>query len=304
MPLLILFFLTLFLGQCEAKVALNDVDVINVMTFNIRVYDAGGDSGNRHWTKRRAYVENIINQKIDEAKLNELNMIDFLGLQEGNWPELKIFNQVVAANHHNNTKGNLGYINFGESVKLYYRSDRWALDDLGVLEVGSDQWGRRIVGWAHFLDMHGENRGVYVLNSHWPVHGKINGELVTEWIAKRANKQHPVIMMGDFNNGSADHSFFHNEQKDVDLVSVYSKLHVPSSVKPGMVLGTHSGWGNAWDSSRIDHIFVSSEKMKKITCPLKVEHAEIIHYPSEKSGDTKLFASDHFPLFTQLRFVK
>lgn len=293
-----------FLSLCMAgfsEIATQDLDVVNVLSFNIRVSDAP-DTGNKHWTKRRPYVENIINQKINEAKLNELTMIDFVGLQEANWSEIMIFNQKVSGNQQHSTKGNMGYVNFGESVKLFYRCDRWVLNDFGVFEIGSDQWGRRIVGWAHFLDMNATDRGIYVLNSHWPVHGHIKGERVTDWIANRAEKKHPVIMMGDFNNASSDHVFFHNPDRNVDLISAYSKLSNPVPKEQLAGLGTHSHFTNVWNGSRIDHLFVSSGKMKDITYPLQVKHTEIIHYPSEKSGDARAFASDHFPLFVQLRF--
>jgi endonuclease/exonuclease/phosphatase family metal-dependent hydrolase len=295
------FLFLSFCITCSADLVTQDADVVNVMTFNIRVSDAP-DTGNRHWTKRRPYVENIINQKISEAKLNELTMIDFVGLQEANWAEINIFNQTVSGNQQHTTKGNMGYVNFGESVKLFYRCDRWVLNNFGVFEIGSDQWGRRIVGWAHFLDMNAPNRGVYVLNSHWPVHGNIKGERVTDWIANRAEKKHPVIMMGDFNNASSDHAFFHNSDRNVDLISVYSKLSNPVPKEQLPALGTHSHFTNSWTGSRIDHIFVSSEKMKGIAYPLQIKHAEIIHYPSQRSGDDKAIASDHFPLFVQLKF--
>lgn len=293
-------FLSFFMVG-SAELVTQDPDVVNVITFNIRVSDAP-DTGNRHWTKRRPFVENIINQKISEAKLNELTMIDFVGLQEANWAEMTIFNQTVSGNQQHTTKGNMGYINFGESVKLFYRSDRWVLNDFGVFEIGSDQWGRRIVGWAHFLDMNKSGRGIYVLDTHWPVHGNIKGERVTEWIANRAEKKHPVIMMGDFNNASSDHSFFHKADKNVDLVSAYSKLSNPVPKEQLPRLGTHSHFSNGWEGSRIDHLFVSSDKMQGIAYPLQVKHAEIIHYPSKYSGDASSIASDHFPLFAQLKF--
>lgn len=278
-----------------------DLNKVRIMTFNLRVKDAGGDVQKRHWTQRRAFVENIINGHVDNTTLGDLTKLDFLGVQEANWPELKVFGEKIG-NHQTGTQKGLGFVNYGESVKLYYRTDRWILDDHGVIEIGKDQWGRRIVGWAHFKDKQVSGRGIYVLNSHWPVHGNIDGEKVTNWIAKRAHTKDPVVIMGDFNNGSPKYSFFERLDRNVHLVSVYDELLDKIAVFNLNSLGTFHGFSNGWNGSRIDHIFVSSPLMSGIKHPLSVNFSEIVHYPSQKSGDCSAFASDHFPVFVELTF--
>lgn len=279
----------------------NDLNRINVMTFNLRVFDAGGDGGKKHWTSRRPYIENIINGRIDDC-LGDLDKLDFLGFQEDNWPQLTVFNETINRSQQTGVKGKAGFIDFGESVKLVYRSDRWTLDDKGVINIGSDQWGQRIMGWAHFNDNYVSGRGIYVLNSHWPVHGNISGEKITAWIKSRPVQKDPLIIMGDFNNASPTFPFFQKPKENVDLVSVFDQLLDKVVVKDLKALGTIHHFTNHWITSRIDHIFISSPLMSDVQHPLVCDFSEIIHYPSQHHGDCAAFASDHFPVFAQLRF--
>lgn len=293
-----LFFMCLS-TQLSSMSPIRDIDLVKVMTFNIRVAYAGGDTNARHWEKRKNYVENILNGTVQETQ--SLQGIDFVGLQEANWPWLTVFEQAMEGHHSTGSKGDLGYVNFGESVKLYYRADRWELDDFGVFEIGKDQWGRRIMGWAHFQDNCMPGRGIYILNSHWPVHGNIDGESVTNWISKRRHLCDPVVIMGDFNNAASTFSFFNQPGRQVKLTSVHEKLMADKGIDVKK-LGTIHHFSNNWYSGRIDHIFVSDLDMPNIRHHLAIERAEIIHYPSATSGDGRAFASDHFPVVGVLRF--
>lgn len=297
----LLLFLFIANSEFVGASVTSDLNKVNVMTFNLRVKDAGGDTQKKHWIQRRPYVENIINGHVDHSTLGDLSKLDFIGVQEANWPELYVFGEKIV-NHQTGIQKGLGYINFGESVKLYYRANRWILDDHGVIEIGNDQWGRRIMGWAHFKDRHVSGRGIYVLNSHWPVHGSIDGEKVTAWISKRAQQQDPVVIMGDFNNGSPKFAFFERLDRNVHLNSVYDELLDKIAVFNLKELGTFHNFSNGWKGARIDHIFVSSPLMSGIKHPLKINYSEIVHYPSKNSGDCSAIASDHFPVFAELTF--
>lgn len=298
------FQLSLFSSSflnAEALESISDANRVNVMTFNLRVYDAGGDSGKKNWTNRRLHVENIIHGKIDEC-LGDLAALDFLGVQEANWPELTVFGEKITSHQQTGVKGKAGIINFGESVKLFYQTERWTLDDQGVIKIGSDQWGQRIMGWAHFKDKLVSGRGIYVLNSHWPVHGNISGDKITAWISNRKEQKDPVVVMGDFNNAASTFPFFEKASQNVHLASVFDQLLDKVIVKDLKALGTCHHFTNNWKTNRIDHIFISSPVMSGIQHPLTCDFSEIIHYPSQHSGQCDAFASDHFPVFAQLRF--
>lgn len=296
---LFMFFCCLLFLPISATFAA-DINQVNVMTFNLRVHDAP-DAGKKNWANRRPYAENIIHGKIDEC-LGDLTALDFLGVQEANWPELTVFGEKITNNQHTAVIGKVGIINYGESVKLFYQTERWTLDDHGIIKIGSDQWGQRIMGWAHFQDNRVPGRGIYVLNSHWPVHGNISGEKVTAWISGRKEQKDPVVIMGDFNNASATFPFFEKADQNVHLVSTYDQHLDKVVVKDLKALGTCHHFTNNWKTSRIDHIFISSPLMSEIKYPLICDFSEIIHYPSQQSGSVDAFASDHFPVFAQLRF--
>lgn len=197
-------------------------------------------------------------------------------------------------------------------VKLMYDATRWAIDTTPYYQfIGQDKY-RRAAGIAHFTHKatdETDNRGVYILDTHWPTNGAGNREVTMQMIDayKKANQtivknDDPIIFMGDFNHefityrgnavsnvedfSPANPGFFHNanaEQltggRDKTFHNFTYEFTEPIGVKPQPDINPRM----------IDFIFYTS--------PLVLRQAEILHSPAQINFDTAHgLASDHFPV--------
>jgi endonuclease/exonuclease/phosphatase family metal-dependent hydrolase len=171
---------------------------VRAMTFNIRV-DTFLDGFNR-WCNRKDMVFDILAD----------HTADVVGIQEALYHQVQQIQQALPQ-YSNYAAGRTDGKQKGESCAIFYRKDRFILDDFGTFWFsdtpampGSKDWGNiwpRICSWVHLVEIR-TGAGLYVYNVHLAVFSqnsrKKSMELLAERIAARKNPS-PFIVTGDFN---------------------------------------------------------------------------------------------------------
>ena len=174
------------------------VDELRAMTFNIRV-DTFLD-GLNPWCNRKDIVFDILAD----------HTADVVGVQEALYHQVQHIQQALPQ-YSNYAAGRTDGKQKGESCAIFYRKDRFVLDDSGTFWFsdtpampGSRDWGNiwpRICSWVHLVETR-TGAGLYVYNVHLAVLSqnsrKKSMELLAERIAARKNPN-PFIVIGDFN---------------------------------------------------------------------------------------------------------
>lgn len=174
------------------------VDEVRAMTFNIRV-DTFLDGLNR-WCKRKDMVFDILAD----------HTADVVGVQEALYHQVQQIQQALPQ-YSNYAAGRTDGKQKGECCAIFYRKDRFVLDDFGTFWFsdtpampGSKDWGNiwpRICSWVHLIETR-TGAGLYVYNVHLAVFSqnsrKKSMELLVKRIVARKNAS-PFIVIGDFN---------------------------------------------------------------------------------------------------------
>lgn len=258
---------------------------LNVMTFNIRM-DTQEDGSNQ-WSNRKDFAADLV-------KFHE---VDIFGAQEvlnhqlnDLLQRLPDYSYVGVGREDGKTKG--------EYAPIFYKKDRFVLEDSGnfwlaedMNAVGKKGWDaacERVATWGIFKDKISGNK-FFFLNTHLDHMGKVarheGASLVLEQAHKLA-KNLPVIVTGDF-----------NAVPDDDPIKVLTDKNDPRHVVHSREIATLK-YGPEWtfhDYGRIsnnerewiDYIFVKGN--------IKVWHNGVL-------TDTlnNLYPSDHCPVITTL----
>ncbi len=182
----------------DVQFATAEIGEVKAMTFNIRV-DTILDGPNR-WCKRKDMVFDIL---ADHAA-------DVVGIQEALYHQVQQIQQALPQ-YSNYSAGRTDGKQKGESCAIFYRKERFVLDDFGTFWFsdtpampGSKDWGNiwpRICSWVHLIEKK-TGAGLYVYNVHLAVFSqnsrKRSMELLVKRIAARKNAS-PFIVIGDFN---------------------------------------------------------------------------------------------------------
>ena len=180
---------------------------VKVMSFNI-AGDMDDDDG--EWQQRMHEV----------AKVIASDKPDVIGFQEAYLGNFEIIQADVPgyAYYGLNEMGNAD--DNDESLRLFYRTDRWAIDDdeSGIFwftstpEVpGSKDWGAlwiRDCVYARLVEKD-TNRGLYVYNSHWSYASQESRSKSARLLIERTQGQKhddPFVIIGDLNAREADES--------------------------------------------------------------------------------------------------
>lgn len=258
---------------------------LNVMTFNIRM-DTQEDGSNQ-WSNRKDFAADLV-------KFHE---VDIFGAQEvlnhqlnDLLQRLPDYSYVGVGREDGKTKG--------EYAPIFYKKDRFVLEDSGnfwlaedMNAVGNKGWDaacERVATWGIFKDKISGNK-FFFLNTHLDHMGKVarheGASLVLEQAHKLA-KNLPVIVTGDF-----------NAVPDDDPIKVLTDKNDPRHVVHSREIATLK-YGPEWtfhDYGRIsnnerewiDYIFVKGN--------IKVWRNGVL-------TDTlnNLYPSDHCPVITTL----
>ncbi len=208
----------------------------------------------------------------------------------------------------------------GEYAPIFYRKDRFKVEDWGVFWLSEETdhpnrgWDAvlpRICTWAKLEDM-SDNRTVWFFNLHLDHVGvkarRESVKLVVNTIDNMCSKDDAVILTGDFNVDQ------HNEIYPIlassgvvgDSFELAGKRFAPT--------GTFNAYDpDAWTDSRIDHVFVSPGwKVESYLVPTgrywkentEAEQLKSASFPNEvsyKRNQVRLL-SDHYPVVVKLSY--
>ena len=260
-----------------------------VMTFNIRV-DTHLDLLNS-WNSRRQIVIDIL---VD-------NDADVIGLQEALSHQVRQIQQALPQ-YSNYAAGRNNGSQKGESCAIFYRKDRFTLDDYGTFWFSdtpsipnSKDWGNlwpRICSWVHLIDKQ-TGAGFYVYNLHLDNFSqnsrKKSIKLLTRRIAARKTLD-PFIVMGDFNmkeyNSAMRYLQNANHQRPYPrMMTAWQSLH---SGQPGPGTRRRHFIGNS-SGHKVDHISVG-------------ENTRVLEVNIDRRKVNGSYPSDHFPVIATIQF--
>lgn len=241
--------------------------VVKAMTFNIRV-DTPLDGPNS-WPFRRDKVFEIMHNQNP----------DVIGIQEGTHNQVEQTRQALLPDYTQYSPGpDSGTA--GESCAIYYRTERFALNDSGTFwfsdtpDEPSRGWdmGPRVCSWVYLTDKKTQI-SFYVYNCHLAAFfaqgaRQKEAELLAERIASRKTND-PVILMGDFNMNVG------NKAMDY-LLNAKGKTDYPKLTDAWRTL--HDSKGPAYD-----HIILNND-------------AQVLNIELDKTK-----ASDHYALVAQIQ---
>ena len=249
---------------------------VRAMTFNIRV-DTFLDVLNP-WCERKDMVFDILAD----------HTADVVGLQEALYHQVQQIQQALPQ-YSNYAAGRTDGRQKGESCAIFYRKDRFVLDDCGTFWFsnapavpGSKDWGNiwpRICSWVHLIEKR-TGAGLYVYNVHLAVFSQNSRNKSMELLAKRiaARKSDcPFIVIGDFNMKSNNPAMKHLHS--AGMVDAWQSAH---SRRP--VFATKS----LSSGPKLDHISLSDGV---VAVEAKVDRRKI-------NGRRP---SDHFPVIAKIR---
>lgn len=279
---------------------------IEVLSINVRLSTA--NDGDNAWAKRRDAMMDVVKTR----------NYDFIGGQEVVIHPNEELNQNAFMSKHLPNYGVLCRSReksetLGESTPVFYRKDRWELDDKdnGIYWLsdtpdvpGSVTWkGQsscpRIVtgGLFHEKNKDGKRTGfsVYFYSTHFDHVGEIArqkaADMILHKIAERKNAAIPAILVGDFNANETSPTirFLKGETVVLDgeekkppfaLLDSFRVVHPDEAdVATYQAFKPHNP-----KNGKIDYIFTTSN--------LKAADAEIIRTKTP----TGHFPSDHYPI--------
>jgi len=277
---------------------------LRVVTFNIR-YAAGGDTGVRSWSARKAVVaEAVGTMRPDVMGVQEAlshQMTDLQGRLEGY--------EAYGVGRDDGKRR-------GEFSPIFYRSERFERDanDSGTFwlsptpdQAGTKGWGNQVVRictWVRLVEKDG-GRGFYVFNTHWDHQHQGSRErsarLIAERIRMRQHADEPVVLVGDFNATETNPAVAYLVDRAVELEGGPDGLERAGLNLRAAFLQRHPeqkdrrtfhGWKGARQGPHmIDHVLVSPQ--------WTVKEAWIEYF---KKGE--VWPSDHFPVGAVLGWGK
>ncbi|MCX6306527.1 MAG: endonuclease/exonuclease/phosphatase family protein [Bacteroidetes bacterium] len=256
---------------------------MEILTYNIR-YDNPGD-GINSWLNRRAWLCEQVNRVHP----------DILCIQEGLISQI-IYLDSTFSDYHHIGAGREDGKKKGEFSAIYYNAKRirvlkqatfWLSATPGKVSVGWDAALERICTYGLFQNL-ATGRKFLVFNTHFDHIGvearKNSAKLILQKIKTVNPPDYPVILTGDFNAGP--------ESEPILLISgvlLDSKIADKSmSMGPD---GTFNGFDPEKPvTERIDFIFTSKKGIA------------VLNYGVIRESKDGRFASDHFPVTTEIKF--
>jgi endonuclease/exonuclease/phosphatase family metal-dependent hydrolase len=154
---------------------------LKVMTYNLRISGAGGDTGERLWHNRKAELVTAIKTQLPQV----------IGFQE------------ISGEQHDYVRGSLGSSWSSSPLRqIMYRSDLFEQLQSSYIELVADMWGPRTTEWVK-LRRKADGREFIFFNNHWGVDGNSqqgSANIIRDRIASlNQNWALPTILLGDLN---------------------------------------------------------------------------------------------------------
>ena len=254
---------------------------LSLMTYNLR-YPTPND-GADWWEYRKTEVAEMLNYY----------QPDVLGIQEGVDAQVRFLDSALVDYDYVGVGRDDGQRG-GEFSAIFYRRDRltvlrhqthWLSETPDRVSVGWDAAMERIVTAAELLD---RERGdtLLVFNAHFdhigPLARKNSAKLMVRLASEWNPRNHPVILMGDFNAepGSAPIRVFTATFSDA-----FDSAELPSYGSPGTFTGFNV---EQPQDRRLDYIFVKNCSVAR-------------HRHLDDRRRNGRFLSDHLPVLVHLK---
>jgi len=272
-----LLFALLFM----ATFAINAQD-LKVLTYNLR-YDNAGD-GENAWNKRRLWICEQIRQTdpdifcIQEGLISQMKYLD---------STFTNYRYVGVGRDNGKAEGEFSAIFYKTSkLKVIRRSTFWLSETPGKVSKGWDAACIRICTNA-LLKFKTSGKKFRIYNTHLDHIGtlarKESAALILQEIGSATPLGLPVILTGDF-----------NADPQSEVYSVISGNMTDTKIADKSASAGPDGTFNGFDpqkpaTERIDYIFIQGKTIKPI------------NYQVIRESRDGRYASDHFPVITELR---
>jgi len=260
---------------------------LKLMSFNIRNSHSDDYDGENSWLYRKHAAVKMI---------GELQP-DIIGMQEVTGRQRVFLTDSLPGYSHYGIDRDSGLADGrGESMSVFYRTDRFELVDEGTIwlsetpDTVSKGWDAaciRTATFVHLKDRQCGEKDLFFLNTHFDHIGVIarreEGKMLMNWIEERFAQGATMVLTGDFNSTFEDEAL-----QPLNDGMTYART---ASAETDTA-GTFQNWGNILPEDReiIDHIYV-----KGLT-PLAY------HVVSEDYGVP--FISDHYPIMVTADYLQ
>jgi len=259
--------------------------VVKLMTYNLR-YD-NPDDGDNIWAKRRDFL-------LSQISYNEP---DIFGTQEGldnqvKWigESLGHYGHVGVGRDDGKTQGEYSAIFYNENkFKVIKSNTFWLSETIDKPSKGWDAACLRICTYALFQNKKNGQK-FWVFNTHFDHIGKVAREksagLILSQMHMVNDKNYPCILMGDFNLSPDTEPILRIKKELNDSKEICTS-------KPFGPEKTYAGFDVCKQSEeRIDYIFTSRNNIT------------VSKYATMANVFNMHYASDHYPVFADISFIK
>ncbi len=274
---IIVFVLIMNLQSCKTKIMSSN---IKVMTYNIRL-DVASD-GENAWPNRKDFLSSQV----------LFNAPDIMGVQEAKPNQMSDLKaalknyKTIGTGRDGENKGEFSAIFYNsETVKVEKENTFWLSETPNKISQGWDAACPRICTYGLFTHLETHQK-FWVFNTHLDHKGQqaqLKGMALIQEKIKTINTNNlPVILTGDF-NVEPDSELITKLKQTMNDSKDIAKLSFGSN-------GTFNGFKfNELVTRRIDYITVSKNNI------------EVEKYGVLSSAVNLKYASDHFPVLTELK---
>ncbi|MBQ0006483.1 MAG: endonuclease/exonuclease/phosphatase family protein [Alistipes sp.] len=226
---------------------------LKLMSFNIRNSHSNSDDGDNSWLYRKYATVKMI------ASLQP----DIIGMQEVTGLQRAFLTDSLPGYAQYGLDRDSGLPDGdGESMSIFYRTDRFELVDEGTIwlsetpdtvSIGWDAACIRTATFVQLIDKKNDGKILFFLNTHFDHVGAIarreEGKMLMKWIDERFTQGATMVLTGDFN------STVENEA----LQPLNENMnYARSTAAQTDNSGTYHAWGEIPEQKRqvIDHIYV------------------------------------------------
>jgi endonuclease/exonuclease/phosphatase family metal-dependent hydrolase len=257
---------------------------VTLMTYNIKLdYPKEGENS---WENRKDRMIGQINFYepdvfgVQEAMPNQMKYMD---------STMTVYNYVGVGRDDGKDEGEYSAIFYDKNkFKIITSSTFWLSQTPDQVSIGWDAVNNRVCTYALFEEVKSKAQ-FWVFNTHFDHVGKearMNSvKLIMEKIKSLNEKNHPVVLMGDFN--------LEPETENIQMIKLdMNDSREVSEVEPFGPEGTFNGFQFEQPvSRRIDYIFVSKTNI------------EVKKYAVLSDSKDLKYPSDHLPVYVKIKLT-
>jgi endonuclease/exonuclease/phosphatase family metal-dependent hydrolase len=257
---------------------------VTLMTYNIKLdYPKEGENS---WENRKDWMMGQVNFYepdifgVQEAMPNQMRYMD---------STMTAYNYVGVGRDDGKDEGEYSAIFYDKNkFKIITSSTFWLSQSPDQVSIGWDAVNNRVCTYALFEEVKSKAQ-FWVFNTHFDHVGKearMNSvKLIMEKIKSLNDKNHPVVLMGDFN--------LEPETENIQMIKLdMNDSREVSEVEPFGPEGTFNGFQFEQPvSRRIDYIFVSKTNI------------EVKKYAVLSDSKDLKYPSDHLPVYVKIKLT-